>query len=601
VPVVSLRGIDWRRCTALLFLLCWLGPAAADGGNPTPAYPHVYESAAGRVTIKQPVIFDWAGFETLSGSFPLQIETPDGETWNGTAAFEVATQILPEERQVDLDDLQLKSFDFGRTALPASLQRLAREALEAGADAVSLDAVVRALPEDFEIPGAGPDAPRLNQSPPRIVTAERPMRLMLIDGQPVLRPIESSGLEYVINTDWDVFHLKSPERWFILDDGHWLTNTMLASGDWLSTTDLPAEIRNLEFNSYWPQVREALPPRPPDAKPLPFTISYEPTELVVIDGPEQLEVIPGTVLRFVKNTRSDLFVLAGRYYLLVSGRWFTTKNLKRMWSAVDPLPAAFAEIPPDHEKSHVRASVPGTQEARIAMIQAAIPRYTMVSLDAGSGIEIQYAGEPVFVPIEGTALERAENTPFQVIRHNNFYYLCHEGAWYSSTKPQGPWQVATEIPEAVYTIPPTDPAYNVTFVRLDSFDDSSNRAAFRKTAGYHRIYSNGYSMVHGTGWYYPGHVQTNPYGYDYYWRYPYTYGHGAWYNPYFGGYGFRGYSGYYPYSSGFSVTVDSSETDWKWGIEDGKRRVYEYAPQNTIGSGQYILPDGSIYRGEEGQ
>jgi len=161
--------------------------------------------------------------------------------------------------------------------------------------------------------------------------------------------------------------------------------------------------------------------------------------------------------------------------------------------------------------------------------------------------------------------------------------------------------VATEVPEAIYTIPPTDPAYNVTFVRLESFDDTSGRAAWSQTSGYNRIYYNGYSMVYGTGWYYPGHVQVNPYGYDTYWRYPYSYGYGAWYNPAFGGYGFRGYPGYYPYSTGFSVTVDKPEKDWKWDIEDGQRRVYEYAPQNYIGSGRYILPDGSIYGGEEGQ
>ena len=56
-------------------------------------------------------------------------------------------------------------------------------------------------------------------------------------------------------------------------------------------------------------------------------ISYEPTELIVVDGETRFEEIPGTVLRFVKNTDSDLFVLADRYYLLVSGRWFVTKSL----------------------------------------------------------------------------------------------------------------------------------------------------------------------------------------------------------------------------------------------------------------------------------
>jgi len=608
MPVNAVHGSGpgrWNSLSlGLIFLaLAWSAPFAfADEKAASPAYPREFQSTSGRVMVEQPVVEDWAELRTLKGRIPLVIRTPDGATWNGTASFDVETQISLDERLVSLDQLQLRSFSFDRGPLPETLQNLVTDALEAGTDQVGLDVILQALPADFEIPGSGDAAPRLNLASPRIVVSNRPMRLLLIDGQPALEPIESGNLDYVINTDWDIFHDKNTDRWYLLDDGHWLTNTMLASGDWLSTVELPAELENLQFNSYWPQVAQAIPPRPPDTPPLPFTISYEPTELVVIDGEEQLEQIPGTVLRYVKNTRSDLFFLADRYYLLVSGRWFMTKSLKRMWSAVKQLPPAFAAIPPDHEKAYVRASVPGTEEARLAMIEAAIPRYAVVSLDAGNGIEIPYAGEPSFVPIEGTVLQRADNTPFQVIQHNNYYYLCHDGAWFSSTRPQGPWQVARELPEAIYTIPPTDPAYNVTFVRLESFDDSSGRAAYSKTAGYYRIYSNGYSMVYGTGWYYPGHIQVNPYGYNSYWRYPYSYGYGARYNPYYRGYGYRGAYGYYPYGYNHSATytVDKTEKDWKWDLQGNKRRVYEYAPQNHIGSGQYILPDGSIYQGEEG-
>jgi len=584
-----------------LLLACPPPSVLADSGSDQTVYPRDFQSTGGTVTVEQPVVEGWEELRTLQGRIPLTIRSIEGENWSGEVAFDVDTRINLDERLVRLEHLQLRSFDFDRGPLPPPLQELVAEALEAGTDQVSLDTVLRALPPDFKIPGSGDPAPRLNFAPPRIVVSERPMRLLLIDGQPALEPIESSELEYVINTDWDIFHDKGTDRWYLLDNGHWLTNTLLASGDWLSTVKLPAALENLQFNSYWPQVANALPPGPPNTPPLPFTISYEPTELVVIDGEPQLELIPGTTLRYVNNTPSDLFVLADRYYLLVSGRWFMTKNLKRMWSAVQQLPPAFASIPPDHEKAYVRASVPGTEEARLAMIEAAIPRYAIIDLDAGKGIAIPYAGAPSFVTIEGTVLQRAENTPFQVILHNNFYYLCHEGAWFSSTQPAGPWQVATEVPEAIYTIPPTDPAYNVTFVRLETFDDSSGRVAYSQTSGYRRVYSNGYSMVYGTGWYYPGHIQDNPFGYRTYWRYPYSYGYGARYNPYFGRYGFGGYGGYYPYGYNQSATftLDKPEKDWKWDLQGNQRRIYEYAPQNYIGSGQYILPDGSVYGGEQ--
>jgi hypothetical protein len=573
----------------------------ADSVQSTPSYPREFNDTAGKVQISKPVISDWAELRKLTGTIPLQIDSSQGETWKGTVSFEVATRIHLDERQVSLNSMRLESWNFDRGALPSQLRGLATRALEAGEDRVSLDYVLRSLPVDFQVPGSEKAVPHLNPAPPRIVISNRPMRLMLIDGAPAKEKIDGSELEYVINTDWDVFHHQSSDRWFILTDGLWLTNSMLSSGDWLSTTELPVEFQNLTLNSFWPQVAAAMPPRPPDTPPLPFTISYEPTDLIIIDGDAQLELIPGTVVRYVKNTKSDLFQLADRYYLLVSGRWFMTKDLKRMWYAVKQLPTAFSSIPADHEKSYVRASVPGTDEARIAMIEAAIPRMSEVSLDAGNSIEIPYAGDPSFVAIEGTMLQRAVNTPYQVIRHNNFYYLCHDGAWFSSSQPQGPWRVASEVPEAIYTIPPTDPAYNVTFVRLESFDDSSNRAAFKKTAGYYRIYSNGYSMVHGTGWYYPGYVHTGAYGHNSYWRYPYSYGFGAVYNPYYGRYGYRGNYGYYPhsYSQSSTYSLGNTEKDWTWDVDGNKRRVHDYGPQNYVGSGQYVLPDGTLYQGEQ--
>lgn len=358
---------------------------------------------------------------------------------------------------------------------------------------------------------------------------------------------------------------------------------MLASGDWIATTDLPRDFLTLQVSSEWPQVAAALPARKAGSPPLPITVSYEPTELIVIDGEIQMEAISGTGLQFVANTRSDLFLLDGRYYLLLGGRWFSTKDLKRQWTAVKNLPAPFAAIPEDHSRAYVLASVPGTKAARLAAIEAAIPRVAVVSLGQAGTMDVPYIGEPSFVEIQGTGLRRAENTPFQVIMHNNFYYLCHEGAWYSSTNPAGPWDVAREVPEAIYTIPPTDPAYNVTFVRLESFDDSSGRAAYTSTSGYYSRYYTGSTMVYGTGWYHPGYHR-----HSVYWRYPYTYGYPGVWGP------------YWPHGYHYSATfeVNRPEKDWEWSLDGSKREIRDYGPSNYIGSGRYVMHDSNVYKGD---
>jgi hypothetical protein len=584
-----------------LLQICLLPPLWAAGPIDASTYPREFRNSAGTVKVHHPVISDWRNFKSLLGRVPLEITGAAGDSWIGSLSFEVDTTVHFEDRIVSLHNPRPSRWDFDGGEPPGEIIDLARAAIQSGSDKVALDYLLRALPDDFRIPSAAKAPPQLNSSPPRIVISNRPMRLLLIDGPPSMAPIESTGLEYVINTDWDIFHHKASKNWYLLSDQSWQSNNMLSSGDWFPTLELPGDFQTLQYNSYWPQVAEAMPPRPSEKPSVPFTISYEPTELILVDGDTQLEEIPGTGLRYVKNTDSDLFVFAERYYLLVSGRWFVTKNLNRQWSAVKQLPTAFRNIPADHDKSYVLASVPGTQMARLALIEAAIPRISVFSLGAGDGLTVPYAGEPSFIEIQGTSLRRAENTPFQVILHNNFYYLCHEGAWYKSTRAPGPWQLATEVPEEIYNIPSTDPAYNVTFVRLDSFDDSSQQAAYSQTSGYHRVYSNGYSLVYGTGWHYPGHIHHNPYGYNSYWRYPYSYGYGAWYNPVYGRYGYRGGYGYYPYYSyNYSATyeVNKPDKDWKWDLDGNKRQVHDYGARNYIGSGKYVMPDGKVYRGE---
>jgi hypothetical protein len=166
-----------------------------------------------------------------------------------------------------------------------------------------------------------------------------------------------------------------------------------------------------------------------------------------------------------------------------------------------------------------------------------------------------------------------------VIRHNNFYYLCHEGAWYRSSSAAGPWSPAREIPEAIYAIPATDPAYNVTFVRAGTFDDSSGRMAYESSGGYYGKYYTGASVVYGTGWYHPGYYSRSAY-----WRYPYAYGYWGPYGP-------------YGYSHSETYKVDSHEKDWEWELDGSKRRVYRYGPRNVVG-GRYSMPESAGYESD---
>jgi hypothetical protein len=160
---------------------------------------------------------------------------------------------------------------------------------------------------------------------------------------------------------------------------------------------------------------------------------------------------------------------------------------------------------------------------------------------AAEAVTVKYDGEPQFAPIEGTSMQYATNTGEKVIKLENSYYLCHQGIWFLGVAPQGPWQTAPSVPREIYTIPPSSPVYNVTYVEQATNPDGTVEASY--TAGYEGTYivetTAGVVVAGGTGYYYPPYVGYYPgyYGYPPYYALPYTYGAAAYYNGATGRYG----------------------------------------------------------------
>src|SRR5439155_17167370 len=114
--------------------------------------------------------------------------------------------------------------------------------------------------------------------------------------------------------------------------------------------------------------------------------------------------------------------------------------------------------------ARVLVSVPGTEEAKDAILLAQIPTTAVVDPKAAEQAKVSYTGNPEFKPIEGTSLEYATNTPDKVIKVGDVYYLCLQGVWFMSQGATGPWTTANSVPKEIYTIPPSSPIYNVIYV-----------------------------------------------------------------------------------------------------------------------------------------
>ena len=231
------------------------------------------------------------------------------------------------------------------------------------------------------------------------------------------------------------------------------------------------------------------------------------------------------------NTDSNAFLELSTqsYYVLLSGRWYRGEGLlgDLQWSHVpnDELPEPFGDIPEDSVNGAVLSQVAGTEQARDAVLDNTIPQTAAIKRDDDS-FSVEYDGAPDFAPIEDIRVEYAQNTSSAVFRYGNLYYACDNGVWYVSNSATGPWTVATDVPDAIYTIPASNPHHNVTYVRV--YDVTPQVVYVGYTPGYYGSYYYRGSVVYGSGWYY------NPwYGPYYYPRYP-TWGFHVSYNPWYG-------------------------------------------------------------------
>ncbi|HEY7752018.1 MAG TPA: hypothetical protein VH917_06970, partial [Ignavibacteriaceae bacterium] len=205
----------------------------------------------------------------------------------------------------------------------------------------------------------------------------------------------------------------------------------------------------------------------------------------------------------------------------------------------------FKNIPGDSDINNVLANVPGTQEAKDAILDTHIPQTSKVKRD--TKIEVNYDGEPKFEALSTTDLYYATNTDKSVIKYYDKYYCCDNATWFVADSPKGPWAVATEVPDKIYEMTPDSPVYNTKYVYV--YDSTPEYVYAGYYPGYTGCYAYGGTVIYGTGYYY-----TPWYGAYYYPR-PVTYGFSVHYNPYMGwsfGFGMSFGGPYGWFSIGFS-------------------------------------------------
>ena len=564
----------------ILFATLVFFRAAAEPADP--GWPRVFHFGERELTIYQPQVDYWNGYTNIHFRCAIAIKGMTPQEKFGTVEVDATTVADQANRSVVVVPIK-RHFSFPNT--PAA----ETEKLTAAIDkirpigipiTVSLDRVLAYLKPDEQKTQRSVD---VNLAPPKIFYSSQPAILLMFMGEPKLKPVakDRTDLMFALNANWDVFFDTKSQKYFLLDGDHWLTASD-TKGPWTAADQLPQSLSSLPAGDSWNRVRQNIPGKPANTTPMVF-VSTEPAEMIVTQGDPSYTPIPDTHLMRVDNTDAVLFrdTADEKLYLLAAGRWFSAPSLEGPWAAASKdLPADFARIPADNPSSSVEASVPGTREAKDAVLMASVPTAT-TAYATNAPVDVTYSGQPEFQPATAD-VQYAVNSPYPVFLVSGTYYCCNKGVWYTSPDATGPWALCRSVPQAIYQIPPSNPYYNVTYVDVES--STPDTVVDTYTAGYTGSYVAatgvlmfGAGMLTGAALWGSG---------NYYYPMPayYSYGCGAVYNHAYGGYYGTSQAVYGPYGGGgYSTAYNPSTGTYS-------RSAYAYGPNGSASATRSYNP-----------
>jgi len=513
-------------------------PAATNAGSVTSAdrgWPRTITSGAEEISVYQPQLEKWEGNE-LAAYAAVSVKTEGKEQLRyGVVWFTARTEVDKVNREVTLDNFQIAKVRFPTAEnQEAEYEKILQQKVPSESRSIALDRLMAGLAAAETAEQAILGVPVKNVPPTVIVTTE-PAILVLIDGPPHFTDVSGTKLQRVINTPALVVLEPEKHKYYLSVMDGWMEAAEL-EGPWSYAKKVPGDLEKVQKSLQQRQQVDTLETGKQQSlknvakygKIPAIHVNFGPAELLEIDGQPQFEPITGTGLEYVKNTTAEVFRDTTNldYYVLLSGRWFKSRSLENgPWSYVDgkELPAGFAKIPEDSPMAGVLVSVPGTPQAKEALIANAIPQTATITRKEAK-LQVRYDGAPEFKPIEGMGLQYAVNTSTPVIRvDDKNYYAVENGVWFVGAGPAGPWTVATSVPAVIYTIPPSSSLHYVTYVKV--YGSTPDVVYVGYTPGYYgtAVSSSTQTVVYGTGWYYP------PYIGSYWYGAPYTYGAGVGY------------------------------------------------------------------------
>lgn len=185
-------------------------------------WPREAENNGTKLVYYQPQVDDWNDYKEITARLAFSLTPKDGKEVLGVASLKASTLVDKDNRNVffrniEVTDVRFPSLD--EKAVP-QMEKLFKETLPKGGDPVSVDRIMADL-NQTKSPSKGIAA---KNDAPTIFYSTNPAALVIVQGEPVFVPVEKTDIQYVVNTNWDLFFDKTAKDYYLLADNVWLTS-----------------------------------------------------------------------------------------------------------------------------------------------------------------------------------------------------------------------------------------------------------------------------------------------------------------------------------------------------------------------------------------
>jgi hypothetical protein len=198
---------------------------------------------------------------------------------------------------------------------------------------------------------------------PKVFVSFQPSELILLTGEPVYAAVKGTQLEWVSNTESDVFRMGKTGAVYYLVTGRWFSAPDF-TGPWtFATPTLPADFKKIPLEHERSRVLASVPGTDQAAEavliaqiPQTARVNKKETKAPEVDfqgGTPQFQPIETTTIQRAVNTDKDILKVGDAYYMCYQGVWFTSKSASGPWEVASSIPQEIYKIPVSSPANHV--------------------------------------------------------------------------------------------------------------------------------------------------------------------------------------------------------------------------------------------------------